>query len=657
MRKSVRLSTVLALAALALCCVLFFAACKDKKGEQTERESACTIEVPADFRLKASDTSCDFMAGVSGKKGEESAEVTADASSVQFGVPGRYSVVYTCGEESETVPVYVYGDPFLADAAGNRISSAPDAVITYADARSGAAGGLLALDTFGERLPVRTETAVIDGYGKVAYGTQTSVSYTATDAAGNTLSFSRKVTISDEGRPDYTEEIASMTAAKAFDMSSWNMRLPLAAGNALVFVLEGEGEGVEDVTPYATVRGVTDEIVFDGSWFAGGGTGARSLDIVTTDGWFGIEFEVTDTSAPLVHFDGGDVKKGIDGAILPAADVVLPRPYNGGYSTLPVTYTARLFTGNDLSRAVDEVSAPGPYLYRVTAESANGVTVTEQQFYATGAHDLLSEIAATGGTEYVKTDDGAYALKILQLSPYNYTLSPEFVRWAAQNYTGFSLSAWSEGGASADGFMKLYGAAQDEPGNYAPGSTGVHYDAPHTLTFGFSATDIPGFNGADAVNVRFNGKQSKYLRGAVMTPVPDENNPFAVAGAGYVGDYAGKQGVYVLPNGGSLSVSGDYFAALKTDYRGFTFRLYTPSYAANPDADVVLAVYGNAVNHASWWTAYCFRVNGSRDGWTEFTFYFDNADAGVGESDALIFLTTGDALEGYIADVQLIPAA
>ncbi|MDR1092630.1 MAG: hypothetical protein LBL66_00610 [Clostridiales bacterium] len=242
----------------------------------------------ADVHISVSVSEYDFKAGVTAFKDLAECGFTADASAVAFGTAGKSVVTYKTEGYAETADVYIYGDPAFASSSDT---------ISYADAHTpaGLAKGLTAADTFGNPLTVTATSAIAPGaHGFIEYGAHT-VDYRATDRVGNVKTYTRAVTVSDAGRPDF--------GAFEIDLADPEAPIPLNGLNILKIL---SGDAVLGAEAYTAAGGY---LVFNRNFIV-----SKDLDapyeftVVTAAGYGSAELTVTDNRPALFSMSVADME-------------------------------------------------------------------------------------------------------------------------------------------------------------------------------------------------------------------------------------------------------------------------------------------------------------------------------------------------------------
>ena len=369
-RRYIKILTVLAAAACLAALPFVLSACKK------ETDSSYEIKGLRSIHLKIDQTEYDFLSGVSGFKDGNPHEITVDASKVKFGSAGKYTAAYTCGTLKTAVHVWVYGLPSM---------SAANTELSYTDAFYGATDGVEAADYFGTPLSVRFVSAA-DAHPVYTfqYGGTYTAEYAATDAAGQTVTKTRRLSVStdDSQRPVF--------APVTTDLSFVNFAVDLQGG-ALERVYDQNGD-------------LADEVSENGGRAVGfglalgrlGGTGTRSFTIVTSKGYGELKVTVTDTKEPAVEYAFKNAADGMDGYIFREGENVdFPglEPKFGCFQNL--SFTEELTkNGVPVSGVTDE----GVYVYTVTVTKGGvsypytqTVAVLNEDNYTANANNTLSD--------------------------------------------------------------------------------------------------------------------------------------------------------------------------------------------------------------------------------------------------------------------------
>ncbi len=332
-------------------------------------KSDAKITGAKDIALKAEATSYDFSEGVTGTIKGEPAEVTVDSSKVLFGTPGEYDVVYKLKDKSVTVKARIYGTPTI---------TAPNAIQKYSDAVQWTVG-VTAKDTFGKELKVTAVPPELDVEGMPIYGETYTVTCAATDAAGNTVTANRTVTVSNEGRPTFPSAEIVLT----------NVDVPTEIPGTYITALNSDGEEVEAFT-----QGADGKLYFSGDYFfAHRDSAGKTLEftLVTTAGYnsFSVRVKEGDAFGVLTFGD-------ITNFIFPAGELIrFPGAKSAPGNAYRYEYLYEVIDASGHT-VVSDMFAPeeGNYTFRISARISSEDAwqkVTEQPFYVreeTEAFDL-----------------------------------------------------------------------------------------------------------------------------------------------------------------------------------------------------------------------------------------------------------------------------
>ena len=266
-----------------------------------------------DVYLKTSDTTFDFLEGVYVDRynGRQTPEV--DSGGVTFGTQGKYMAQYSYKTLSASRNVIIMGLPIL--------HVGEDLTLNYAEAILDGAltAGVTATDCFGEPLAVTVED---DGGfmqdGSVVMGTFTVV-YKITDAAGQTVTDSRQVTVTGDSDPEFAVEETAYDYASAEALS-----LPLnLKGKELTAVKIGED--VLDAVLYIYSAGT---LSFDtAAIYEEYHTGTYTVTAVTADGGeASVSLTLTDEQLPVYRITSAVRNKSL---FLTGSAIELPKAAEG----------------------------------------------------------------------------------------------------------------------------------------------------------------------------------------------------------------------------------------------------------------------------------------------------------------------------------------
>lgn len=318
-------------------------------------KSDAKIAGAKDIALKTEATSYDFSEGVTGTVKGEPAEVTVDSSKVLFGMPGEYDVIYKLKDKSVTVKARIYGTPTI---------TAPNAILKYSDAVQWTVG-VTAKDTFGRELKVTATPPALKVEGMPVYGETYTVTYTATDAAGNTATANRTVTVSNEGRPTFPTAEVMLT----------DVDVPIEIPGSYITALDAEGKEAN-----AFAQGADGKLYCSGEYFLAH-RGMQKFTLVTTAGYndFSVRVKEGDALGVLTYGD-------ITHFIFPAGELIqFPGAKSAPGNVYRYDYLYEVIDKSGHAVAA-EMFAPeeGNYTYRISARISSEdewQKVTEQSFY------------------------------------------------------------------------------------------------------------------------------------------------------------------------------------------------------------------------------------------------------------------------------------
>lgn len=343
---------------LTLLCLMFvfagLAACGDNPGKGT------IVGAKDEIILKASETSYDFSAGVTGTLNGEAAQVKVDSSAVQFGVPGRYNVIYTLGDKTVTTEVKIYGIPTI---------TASDAEQSYGDVLKWTVG-VTAKDSLGDDLEILTTPPADYKAGDLLeYGKQYAVSYKTIDAAGNEATASRKLTVSEQNRPVFgavTLTLTEFDGTVSFDTSEI-VKVLDAFGEEVFNLFVKDGEGVSAFNP---------------EYFAAAGAKDYAFTVVTAEGWNTLNVKVQTGDALKALTVEGDVTDFIfeTGLPLDLPKVVIAE---GNVNEYEISY--EIVKADGAAEKVEDFQpVAGDYTFRISAKLASSqdapAVIAEQEF-------------------------------------------------------------------------------------------------------------------------------------------------------------------------------------------------------------------------------------------------------------------------------------
>lgn len=387
-----------------LCLAFVFAglvACGDNPGKGT------IVGAKEEIILKASETSYDFSAGVTGTLNGEAAQVKVDSSAVQFGVPGSYNVVYTLGDKTVTTTVKIYGTPTI---------TAPDAEQSYADVLKWTVG-VTATDSFGQALELLTTLPADYREGDLLeYGKEYTVSYKTMDAAGNEASATRKLTVSEQGRPVFDAETLTLTefdGTVAFDTSG------------IVKVLDSSKIEVLDLF----VKNSTGVFSYNPEYFASAGAKDYSFTLVTKEGWNTLKVKVQTGDALNALKVEGDITDFIFETGLP---LELPKVViaEGNVNEYEISYEI-VKAGGTAEKVEDFQPVAGDYTFRVSAkltssQDAPAVIASQDFRIRTGAKLIDYTLTEQNMEFFVAPVDAGAKLEFVSEVTIGETTSPAY---------------------------------------------------------------------------------------------------------------------------------------------------------------------------------------------------------------------------------------
>ena len=347
-----------------LICVTALAACGG------EKQTSYVLTVPdKEIAVKLNDKEYDFLSDVSGTKDGEPAEVSVDASHVDVSTAGgEYYVTYTLGNKTATRTVKVYDTPVFI---GENITIPYDGSVL---------DEIVAKDSYGEYLKVTAlSNLATDSIGRVLYQ-QNEIEYTAVDAAGNSATYTRTVTVSQESRPsvlplnvDLVDVTTSVDLPQGFNLES----LYLKDGDAFT--------AISDNKYYIH----NNKLRFSPDFLAEDiGVSQRIISLNFVEGYCDLSLTVTDDqelSYTLKNIDGEE--------FVVSSDVVLPNV------TLSENSRQNFTPKYTLTKGGEKVEIPenfignietGEYVYtveivrknqQIAAVTMNFEVMTEQAYY------------------------------------------------------------------------------------------------------------------------------------------------------------------------------------------------------------------------------------------------------------------------------------
>lgn len=338
-----------------------------------------------------------YMTGVSGVYQNETCEVSADLSAVDFTRAGTYTITYKLvGHETvtETATVNVYGEP--------TITVASDAIKTVVWSKNldlnafinTLVGKISAVDSLNNALTVNVKAATVPA--KNAYGfydiQSYNVTFMATDKMGNLAEETVQITIN--GSTD-------ITVAPTMSIDLANTSVMLAAYEAGVdfdlFKYDSENGLVAITTAQAAWDSDKQGTFFATSYLAGLTLGEHTFVLVFEDTFKVVTLTLTDNQEPA--FTTSDV---IELAYLVGEEFVLPTAVKSVNSAQAIT--VKYFLGSEEFTA--NPTAAGSYTYTIKF-FRNNEELTE---YAKEYSLVLVKNYGWSGANVSATKDGKVAL-------------------------------------------------------------------------------------------------------------------------------------------------------------------------------------------------------------------------------------------------------
>ena len=345
----------------------------------------------------AQKTAAYYMTGVSGVYQNETCEVSADLSAVDFTRAGTYTITYKLvGHETvtETATVNVYGEP--------AITVASDAIKTVVWSKNldlnafinTLVGKISAVDSLNNALTVNVKAATVPA--KNAYGfydiQSYNVTFTATDKMGNLAEETVQITIN--GSTD-------ITVAPTMSIDLANTSVMLAAYEAGVdfdlFKYDSENGLVAITTAQAAWDSDKQGTFFATSYLAGLTLGEHTFVLVFEDTFKVVTLTLTDNQEPA--FTTSDVT---ELAYLVGEEFVLPTAVKSVNSAQAIT--VKYFLGSEEFTA--NPTAAGSYTYTIKF-FRNNEELTE---YAKEYSLVLVNNYGWSGANVSATKDGKVAL-------------------------------------------------------------------------------------------------------------------------------------------------------------------------------------------------------------------------------------------------------
>lgn len=338
-----------------------------------------------------------YMTGVSGVYQNETCEVSADLSAVDFTRAGTYTITYKLvGHETvtETATVNVYGEP--------TITVASDAIKTVVWSKNldlnafinTLVGKISAVDSLNNALTVNVKAATVPS--KNAYGfydiQSYNVTFTATDKMGNLAEETVQITITGS---------TAITVAPTMSIDLANTSVMLAAYEAGVdfdlFKYDSENGLVAVTTAQASWNSDKEGTFFAASYLASLELGEHTFVLVFEDTFKVVTLTLTDNQAPA--FTTSDVT---ELAYLVGEEFVLPTAVKSANSAQAIT--VKYFLGSDEFTA--NPTAAGSYTYTIKF-FRNNEELTE---YAKEYSLVIVNNYGWSGANVSATKDGKVAL-------------------------------------------------------------------------------------------------------------------------------------------------------------------------------------------------------------------------------------------------------
>lgn len=338
-----------------------------------------------------------YMTGVSGVYQNETCEVSADLSAVDFTRAGTYTITYKLvGHETvtETATVNVYGEP--------TITVASDAIKTVVWSKNldlnafinTLVGKISAVDSLNNALTVNVKAASVPA--KNAYGfydiQSYNVTFTATDKMGNVAEETVQITITGS---------IDITVAPTMSIDLANTSVMLAAYEAGVdfdlFKYDSENGLVAVTTAQASWDSDKEGTFFAASYLASLELGEHTFVLVFENTFKVVTLTLTDNQAPA--FTTSDVT---ELAYLVGEEFVLPTAVKSANSAQAIT--VKYFLGSDEFTA--NPTAAGSYTYTIKFFRGN----EELTEYAKEYSLVLVNNYGWSGATVSATKDGKVAM-------------------------------------------------------------------------------------------------------------------------------------------------------------------------------------------------------------------------------------------------------
>ncbi len=338
-----------------------------------------------------------YMTGVSGVYQNDTCEVSADLSAVDFTRAGSYTITYKLvGHETvtETATVNIYGEPTITVASDAVKAVAWSENLDLNAFINTLVGKISAVDSLNSALTVSVKAATVPA--KNAYGfydiQSYNVTFTATDKMGNVAEETVQITITGS---------TAITVAPTMNIDLANTSVMLAAYEAGVdfklFKYDSENGLVAVTTAQAAWDSDKEGTFFAASYLASLGLGEHTFVLVREDTFKVVTLTLTDNQAPA--FTTSDVT---ELAYLLGEEFVLPTAVKNANSAQAIT--VKYFLGNDEFTA--NPTTAGSYTYTIRFYR-NNEELTE---YAKEYSLVLVNNYGWSGATVSATKDGKIAM-------------------------------------------------------------------------------------------------------------------------------------------------------------------------------------------------------------------------------------------------------
>ena len=256
----------------------------------TDVSQAVVLVGTGDLYLTKNATKADLealTANVRAQKGEESFSVAVNVEEIMFGVQGAYKIGYSYENIKEEYNVYIYGD--LTAGADNEKAVS----FAYSKVYTKLADGITFADSFGVSLEAQTlsDGGMMNKDGSLNIGTFT-VTYTATDKAGQSLVSSRQVTVTEERTPVLTDQ--------SYDMADDGLYIQTEKTDYDAFLgISINGQ----IVPSTGILKRSGEIFVDGDYIhsVAGNTGVQALRYLSSKGYKDVKLTLTDEKSVAIE--------------------------------------------------------------------------------------------------------------------------------------------------------------------------------------------------------------------------------------------------------------------------------------------------------------------------------------------------------------------